>query len=386
METTKLNIPFRIILVLLVLSISSCKKNEKPIHTTHTGIPEVTISYAKGFSIQQFSGYKLLHVTEAFPGMDKTFTYALIPQESALPDMLVADAIIRTPVKSIVVTSTTHIPSLEMLGVEDKLVGFPNLDYISSEKTRKRINQNLVAELGQNESINTETTLALDPDVVVSFGITGENTALKSLVRAGIPVLYNGDWVEQNPLGKAEWIKFFGALFEKEALADSLFTQIATKYNAVKKLSLKAKEKPSVLSGALFKDVWYLPKGESWAGKLIADANANYLYKQTSGSGSLSLSIEEVLDKGQEADFWIAPNAFTSFTQLRESNAAYTQFKAFKEHNIYGFGDAKGETGGLLYYELGPNRPDLILQDLVHIFHPELLPDYEPYFFKPLHE
>lgn len=366
----------------LVLACAKKKSNEIQLKSGK----QIEIKHADGFKITEFEGFKIITVTEAFPDAKKDFVYALVEENITLPDSIKADATVKIPVKNIVVTSTTHIPSLEMLGVENTLNGFPNLDFISSEKTRALINADKIEELGQNETINTETTINLNPDVVVSFGVEGENKALESLKRAGIPVVYNGDWVERDPLGKAEWIKFFAAFYNKLEVADSIFSEIESEYVKTQKLAASAKANPTVLSGALFKDVWYLPRGESWAGQLIADANAQYIYADSEGTGSLSLSLEEVLDKAQNADFWIAPNAFESYTEMKNSSDAYAQFKAFQEKKIYGFGSAKGETGGLLYYEVAPNRPDWVLKDLVKIFHPELVQEYEPHFFKPLND
>lgn len=285
-----------------------------------------------------------------------------------------------------VVTSTTHIPSLEMLGVDHTLTGFPNLDYISSEQTRKRIEAGHIKELGQNESINTEVAIDLNPDAVIGFGVDGQNTSLNSLEKAGIPVLYNGDWVEKNPLGKAEWIKFFGALYGKSKEADSIFKSIETGYLDTKKMAQKVTDRPTVLSGAMYKDVWYLPHGESWPAKLIEDAGGDYLWKDTQGTGSIALNIESVLDKGQNAHYWIAPGQFGSYSKLEEANPAYAQFDAFKNKKAYTFTSKKGATGGLLYYELAPNRPDLVLKDLVYYLHPELMPNYQPYFYTPFED
>ena len=287
-------------------------------------------------------------------------------------------------VERIVVTSTTHIPALEALQVSQTLVGFPGLDYISSEQTRKRIDENKVQELGGNETLNTELVLSLQPEVVMGFGISHQNKAYQTLQQANIPVVYNGDWVEETPLGKAEWIKFFAPFFKKEQEANAIFNEIAFNYNEAKKLAKKAASKPTVLSGSLYKDVWYLPGGKSWAAQFMHDANTSYLWSNTKATGSLSLSIENVLEKGQQAQFWIAPGQFTSFDAMQQDNAHYSQFAAFKDKKVYTFSRAKGATGGVLYYELGPNRPDIILKDLIRIFHPELLPDYKPFFFSPL--
>ena len=190
--------------------------------------------------------------------------------------------------------------------------------------------------------------------------------------------------MEQSPLGKAEWIKFFGVLLNKQELAEQLFNDIESNYNRIKQVAKKGTGKPTVLSGALYKDIWYLPAGESWAAQFIRDANARYLWSDTKGTGSLSLSLETVLEKGKTAEFWVSPSQFIAYEELSESNSHYEEFDAFKSKNIHTYSATTGPTGGLLFFELGPQRPDLILQDLVHIFHPEVLPDYAPFFFKPL--
>ncbi len=258
------------LLACLILLVTSCKNEPEVTTVTPAMSASQTVTYADGFTITKYANYTLLEVTEAFPNADKTFTYALVPEEGLqasideenskpLTELLNdqgVDAIIKTPVKNVIVTSTTHIPSLEMLGVIETLKGFPNLDYVSSPLSRKRIENNLITELGQNESLNTELAIDLNPDAVITFGVEGENKAVNTLQRAGIPVLYNGDWVEKEPLGKAEWIKFFGALYGKEKEADSIFTTIKNQYLATKKQLASVTSSPSILSGAMYKDVW----------------------------------------------------------------------------------------------------------------------------------
>jgi iron complex transport system substrate-binding protein len=282
------------------------------------------------------------------------------------------------------VTSTTHIPSLEMLGVSSTLTGFPNLNYISSKATRKRIEDGQIVELGKNENMNTEVLIDLSPDLVVGFGVDGNNSALNTIEKTGIPVVYNADWTETSPLGKAEWIKFFGAFFNKEKVADSIFNSIEEQYNLAKQSASNATKKPTVMSGAMYRDVWYLPQGESWAAKLIDDANGDYIWHNTRGTGSISLNLETVFDRGQIADFWIGPGQFTSLKQMTQAHSVYTKFDAFKNKKIFSFTNKKGATGGVLYYELAPNRPDIVLKDIIKILHPKLLPNHELYFFSHL--
>ncbi len=381
-------------LVTLLSLFISCKEKSKEVKNSDGQGTSLSIDYANGFSIKQYSNHTIITVTEAFPGAQKVFKYALIPRDSSgnntdieqsnkLEEKLKSqgvDAILKTPLNTVVVTSTTHIPSLEMLEVAETLKGFPNLNYISSPLSRKRIANKEIIDLGQNESLNTELTIELRPEAIISFGVEGENKSLNSVERAGIPILYNGDWVEKDPLGKAEWIKFFGALYGKEREADSIFNHIETNYNLLKKQIATIENKPTVLSGGMFKDIWYLPKGDSWQAKVLEDAGGNYLWSETEGAGSIALSIESVLEKGQQADFWIAPGQYTSYAKLASDNPAYAQFDAFKNKKVYTFAKYKGETGGLLYYELAPNRPDLVLRDLAKILHPEMITEAFTFF------
>ena len=274
---------------------------------------------------------------------------------------------------------------LELLGVEKSLVGFQDTNYISSEKTRKRIDSGFVRELGNEAAMNTEVLFELQPDVVIGFAMNSVNKTYNLIEKHGIPVIINGDWLEETPLGRAEWIKFFGVLFDKEKEADSLFRKIEQEYLAAIAIAKKVRNKPSILSGAIMRnDIWSLPAGESFVAQFLEDANVNYLWKDSKGKGSLQLSFESVLDKAQKADYWIAPGYFSSKAQLIENNPHYKNFTAFKTNNIYTASTKKGATGGIIYYELGPTRPDLILKDLIKITNPTLLPNYKLSFFEQM--
>lgn len=362
----------------------SCKnETQSPSNFDKTG-HTLQIEYAKGFSIIQYENFKILTVNNPWPGSSQSFDYLLYEEGAVIPDNISYDHKVRIPVSKIVLTSTTFIPSLESLEETNSLVGFPGLDYISSPGTRAHIEHGLVTELGLNESINTEVLISLRPDVVVGFAVNNANKTFATIEKSGIPVLYNGDWTEETPLGKAEWIKYFGALFNKSDEAEKLFNKVASGYNEAKEIAASATDIPTVLSGSMYKDQWYVPYGNSWSALFIEDANANYIYKETSGSGSRALAFETVLSEAGNADFWIAPGQFKSFAQLMDSSLHYSRFKAVKERNVYTYSNTFGETGGVIYYELAPNRPDLVLKDLISIFHPDLMPRHELVFFKPL--
>jgi iron complex transport system substrate-binding protein len=369
------------ILLLFVIFIGCKKENSGKSQKKFNA--ENQIEYAKGFSINEYAGFTILKVSNPWPNANKTYTYVMRKKRFKIPDSLAQNIIIDIPIKSIVVTSTTHLPSLEMLGVEKTLVGFPNLDYISSEKIRARIDAKKITELGNNQDLNIEKTIELSPAVFIGYGIDNSNKTLDNLAKSGQKILINGDWNEETPLGKAEWIKFFGVLYGKEKLAKSIFDKIATDYKNTVAIAKKATLQPTVLSGAMFQDVWYLPKGNSWGSIILADANANYLWKDVVGTGSLNLNFETVFERAQNADFWIQ-GQFSSTTEIEKANKHYKKFKVFQTKNVYSFASKKGKTGGVLFYELAPNRPDLLLKDMVKILHPELLVGYKPFFVEKL--
>jgi iron complex transport system substrate-binding protein len=272
-----------------------------------------------------------------------------------------------------------------MLGVSNTLVGFPQTEYISSKKTRALIDAGEVKEIGQNEKINIELLVDLQPELVIGFSVNNLNPTYKKIQNLNIPVVYNGDWTEETPLGRAEWIQFFAPFFHKEAEATLLFSKIEKSYTEAKNLAQKASTTATVMAGAMFEDVWYLPKGESFQAQFLKDANAHYLWADTKGTGSLSLSVESVLDKAATAAIWIGPSSFKSYKELQKASELYTQFAPFTNKKIYGTANTTGATGGNIYYELAPIRPDIVLKDIIKIIHPELLPEYQLYFFKPLH-
>ena len=212
----------------------------------------------------------------------------------------------------------------------------------------------------------------------------GDLKTYKNLEKNGQKIIFNGDWTEKTPLGKAEWIKFFGALYDKQEQANELFSKIEKDYLNTIEIAKKATTKPSILAGDIFEGKWYMPRGTSWGSLILKQANSNYLWQETTGTGSLSLSFETVFEKAKNADLWITSGQFSALKQMTDSNPHYSQFKAFKTNNVYSFASKKGKTGGVLYYELAPNRPDIVLKDLVKILHPELLVGYKPFFFEKL--
>ena len=374
---------FKFLFFLFVISFIGCKQNNKTSNNTKASTENLA-QYAKGLEIYKHNGFSIVKISNPWPEAKESFTYILKEKNGIIPDSLKRFTVISIPIKSIVVTSTTHIPALELLGVENTLVGFPNTDYISSEKTRKLIDTGKIREVGTNESLNTEVLIDMKPDVIVSFGLNNNNPTLDNLQKSGLKVMFDGDWNEQSPLGKAEWIKLFGALYGLDSKANAVFSEIEKEYNNTLALAKKTTVKPSVLCGSMYQNQWFVPQGESWASLFLKDAQSDYLWKNTKGTGSLPLPFENVLELAKNADFWIAPGNFASLKEMSDSNPHYNQFASFKNKKVYSYAVNKGAKGGIIYFEWSPTRPDWVLKDLIKIFHPELLPNHKLFFYQKL--
>lgn len=342
------------------------------------------IHYATGFKISSIGSCKLVEITYPYKGASSGYKYLLVKKGTAAPEHDDDIKVIYTPVQRIVCTSTTHIPLLDYLDVSDKLVGFPTTDYISSEKTRKLIDAGKVEELGIDKGMNIEKLVVLKPDVVMSYTMTADLGQLKKIQELGIPVILNAEYLEEHPLGRAEWIKFMALFFEKEKQADKVFTMIEKNYLETKKLASRVVRRPTVLSGVMYSDAWFMPGGRNYAAKLLDDAGTDYLWKSDSTKGFLQLSFESVFEKGYAADIWIGVGSFSTLEEMKHADDRYTKFNPWQIRQVYTYNARKGAKGGSEFLELGYLRPDIILKDLVKIAHPELLPEYELYFHRRL--
>jgi len=220
---------------------------------------QLKLYYAEHFKVnEKEDGVKILTVINPWPNSNISYEFALIPKDNEELKANYRDyQCIFTPVERIVLSSTTHIPSVVDLDEVESIVGFAGTDLISSKEVREAIDIGQIKELGLNEKINIETAIALHPEVIIGFSINSSNKAYDELEAFGIPIVLNADWLEQSPLAKAEWVKFFGLFFNKEAQAQHIFNQIEADYLEAKKLAAKANKQPTLISGSLYKDVWY---------------------------------------------------------------------------------------------------------------------------------
>ncbi|CAN5420389.1 ABC transporter substrate-binding protein [soil metagenome] len=345
---------------------------------------KITVDYAQGFKVEYFPNYKLVTIPEPWRNAPRKVQYLLVQKGTPIPEHQDDIQVIQIPLQSIASLSTTHIPLLELLNVHHTLTGFSNTDYISSSKVRELVDAKQVKDLGPDGSLNLEVLLDLQPEILMAFG-TGSNTGLINKInKMGIPVVLNADYLEQSSLGRSEWIKFASLFYNKEKEADSIFNSIRHNYDSLKLLAKEAPISPKVFSGIVYGDIWFMPGGQSWAAELLADANADFLWKENNSKGSIELSFENVYAKASDADFWIGVASFNSLEEMARAEPRYKGFEAHRKEKVYSYNARIGEKGGNEYMELGYARPDIILADLIKILHPHLLPDHQLYFYKKL--
>ncbi|TRX55534.1 ABC transporter substrate-binding protein [Fulvivirga sp. M361] len=376
---------------LIILLFTACQPPEKTVTTVTEELVDneafypLEIKHAQKLKIEYHDQMAMVTISEPFKGASEAIKYFLIPKGSAIPDTLLGRRVIQTPVERFVCTSTTHLPGIDMLGVTDRLVGFPSLQLVSSKHVKQRAKEGKVVDLGRDYNLNTELAIELSPEVVMIFTLDGNYKHLSPLEKMGSNIVLNSDYLENTPLGRAEWIKFFGLLFRQEQVADSIFNGIETQYNEViTTVNAIEKDEPTSFCGINYKGVWYMPGGDSWMGKFLRDARSSYLWKEDTSTGSLELSFETVYDRAQDADIWINAHSFTSLQQLGDNDERYKAFNAYKNKMVYNSNARVTKAGGNDYYESGYSRPDIVLKDLAKIFHPELFPEYNLYYFQKL--
>ncbi len=369
----------RLIVVLFFFGLlTQCKPSSHPNSQSNN-----SVQYAAHFSLENKGAFQILKVLQAYPnGPD--YTYILKKAHAQLPDSLKKYPQIIVPVKNIVATSTLHLPHLEILGLSDKLVGFSNTQYISSPVFRKKIADGSLQEVGKGRHLNTEVVLLLNPDVIMAFSSGDQTGSNQSLFQDKIPLIYNADWMETNPLGRAEWIKVFGALFQKEKQADSIFKTIEKAYLKVQNELPKKDPKPMVFQGGIFGDKWFIPGGKSYAAQLIKDAGGIYMWQENPSTGSISLNFENILLKLPTANIWLNPGMVETKAQLAQENSFLKKLPVYQNNQIYTYSLTKGPTGGLLYFEQSNLHPDWVLEDLYHIFYPYEQKTYTFHFYQKL--
>lgn len=375
--------------LVICLLLSACKPtttNEKHRTKTHC-VKEASlpVKYAKGFSVDYYNGFKVVSVKDVKNGA-VVAQYVLLPKGKAAPVDFANAVLIDTPVTNVICISTTHVAELKRLGLLEHVGGATNLPLFYDKELVDKVKSGTIADLGQHE-MNYEKLLSLNPAFVFTDGGYDGGDKMKAKLDAlKVKSVLNLDYMEQNPLARAEWLKFIGAFFDKEYEADSMFNTIETNYTALQQKVKNVSAQPTVFCNLPFKEVWYMPCGDNYMAQLIADAGGNFLWKNDTIANGLNLSLdyEAVYAKAASADYWINPGFAHSLKDIREMDSKNVNFGAYKNNKVYNNNLRNTTADGFDFWESGTVSPDVILADLIYIFHPELLPNHQLYYYQKL--
>lgn len=356
------------------------KKREEDIFVA--GTDNFNLKYAKGFTIEEKDGYKIITLNEAWKDVGETHRYVLYKDKK--PAVVLGAEFIKVPIKTIACMSLTHVAFLEKLGLENTIIGVSGSKCVSSKNVRERIDNKFIKELGQEQNVNYELLTESSPDIVMAFGInTSSNAALNKMKELGLNVVLNSEYMENHPLGKAEWIKFVAAFYNKSELADSIFNNIEIEYNELANLVKSIKNKPTVFTGMPWSGSWYVPGGESFQAKLFKDAGAEYLWSDNEEISSLIKAKEVIIDEAYDADFWLNLNSYTTIASVVNFDEKFKGISAIKKEQLYNNDALLNGAGGNAYWESGVVNPHIVLKDLIEVFHPDIL-DHELYYYRKM--
>lgn len=367
-------------LLIPVLLLSACGGRSKTSPVSATG-KEIPLHYAENLSLTDAGEYTIARLRNPWDTTKILHTYLLVDKNKPLPTDLPEGTVVRTPLSKAIVYSSVHCGLLHQIGAFQSIGGVCDLKYIKLPEVEEGCRNGSIADIGNGMNPDIEKMIDLHPDAILlsPFENSGGYGRVEKL---NIPIIECADYMETSPLGRAEWMRFYGLLFGRTQKADSLFAEVEKNYNELKALVAPISYAPSVISELKNGSAWYVPGGNSTSARLYEDAGANYAFAADTHSGSVPLAFETVFDKGQNAEFWLIKyNQATdkTYRELEQDYAPYAGFRAFKERNIYGC-----NTNHVLLYEDSPFHPDWLLKDLIKIFHPTLLEEYELKYFTKL--
>ncbi len=366
--------------IILVLLFMSCRNQSATDKSETRKFNAKSLSYAKGFTTEYSGSLTKLTVQNPWEqAKNIKFEYLLSDKPNN------NKSVIKTPVQKVVCLSTTHCAFISSLGRQSTIKGLTNTLLVNDTFLTKQIKQNKTINVGNEQALNYETILSLKPDVIFAYGVGPEVQSLyQKFSEWGIPVVIVSEYLESTPLAKSEWIKFFGYFYDASSKADSIFNQVEQQYLNYKKIGSKITEKPMVMSSLPWKGVWYMPGGESFMANFIADAGGAYLYADNHQRESINLSIERVMLDGQKADIWIHTGMAGALSDIQNADERLTKLPPFNNHHVYNNNRRQNAYGGNDFWESGVMNPQLILWDLIRIFHPEVSADTSLYYYQKL--
>lgn len=342
-------------------------------------------SYARGFEIAYYGHSSLVTVTNPWQGAEGVEERIFLSRNGESAPEGFDGLVLNAPLTKVVCMSSSYVAFLDKLNELSTIKGISGVRYVNNPTIAAAYENGDVRDVGADSGVNYELLTALAPDVVFVYGVGGESSVVTNKIsELDVPMAYVGDYLESTALGKAEWMIFFGEFFDKTAQARQEFDAIAKRYNDAKALAASVESRPKVMLNAPWRDVWFVPSDSTYMVALIEDAGGSYACKGEPGDRSRPLSGEIAYTFLEKSDYWLNPNSAKTLAQLKADNQKFAASKIVRKGRVFNNNGRDTEAGGSDFWESGVVMPDTILLDLIRILHPELLPDYQLYFYREL--
>ena len=375
------------ILLIVLITISACTNSERRNSGTRPEAGNEIVS-AQRFSLEKKPGWTEIKIIDPWQGaINVSQVYYLLKKGEKLPEGADSSDVIFVPLKKIVCMSTTHLAMISALHEENTIAGVSGTDFIYSPALNSRVDKGSIMDVGYEANLNKELILKIKPDLIMIYGIGSESSGyVGKLKELGTKVIINADYLETDPLGRAEWIKLFGALYCRESLADSIFNSEVAEYNKLRSfVNNSIITRPKVMLGLPFKDTWYISPGNSFISRLIEDAGGDYLWKDTESSVSMPYGLENVYLRAMKADVWLNIGSVNSRNEISYVDQRLSDLPCFKNDSLFNNNKRITVKGGNDFWESGSLYPHLLLKDLATILHPELFSDHELTYYRKIY-
>ncbi len=378
---------YTVVLVLCLLSAGCVtKRPDNHYFSFLTNLQTEPVRYAEGFILQTAGNNVLLTIKNPWQNARNVEFFYFLSDTVKVPRILDENhSIIKTPVRSAVCLSTTHIGFISFLGETASIAGISGKDYVVNGELQDMIARKLVPDVGYDENLNYELILSLKPDLVLAYGVSGTVTnTVRKLHELGIPTLLIAEYLEEEPLAKMEWIKVFGALYKQEQEAAQKFDSVASRYEMLTGLTSGLGSRPSVVLGLPWRGTWYISGGESYIAKLVADAGGDYVFGDYQYKDSKPVALEKVFERAMGAEFWLNPGEAGSLDDIISVDERFGGLLSVKQNQVFNNNKYQGRAGGNAFFESGVVEPEIILSDLIYILHPQLLPSHQLKYYRKL--
>ncbi len=373
-ELKLMKFDIRVSFLILLLLLSSCKEQRQDV------LPRSDLKYAELLRLEQTDSFSVATVLSPWDKGAVLGRYVLVPTGCALPKELPEGTLLRTPLRRAVAFSSVHAALLQQLNDAQGLLGICDARYIVGDSLKKTVESGRLVDFGASVQPNIEHIIASKADALLVSPI--ENAGYGLVEKLGVPLIVCADYMETSGLGRAEWMRLFGLLFDCRNEADSLFRIVERDYTEFAALAAKTKRRPLLLYGLKEGAVWYVPGGRSTWAEIFRDAAVNYAFSENESSGSVAMNFEDIFAHSSEADFWMLKygrSSNMSYTSIAEDFPAYKRLRPWRERRIFGC-----NTFSTPYYEDAPFRPDRLLHDLIKMAHPDLLTDSPFHYYSAL--